>query len=314
LYLFLVEDLKIIQVRLYGVLIMDFGLATEFSSEEHRYQPDVRQITDLDPDLVKIVQHLHESLDPRTVFACFGKIMGQHLPIEGVKMTFKYLQFNWGSHQGIKVQQQINFSGDICNLNYRLRKPLTPSQSQRLKSMQALVLLPMFNAIQYQEMSRKAMHDSLTNLGNRHYYSESLKKAIATSIRHESPLSIVILDLDNFKKLNDDYGHLLGDEVLSEFGQLLTMAIRDTDQAFRVGGDEFVVIIRGDTNAASTLCERVLSSITSHRLFEKYQVKTSLGVSQWQKGETAASVFERADKALYLAKSCGRRCFKIAKS
>ena len=156
------------------------------------------------------------------------------------------------------------------------------------------------------------MYDSLTNLGNRHYYAESLKKAIATSARHESPLSIIILDLDNFKKLNDSHGHLLGDEVLSEFGQLLTLAIRDTDQAFRVGGDEFVVIVRGDTNAASTLCERVLSSISSHSLFEKYQAETSLGVSQWQEGESAASVFERADKALYLAKSNGRRCFKIA--
>lgn len=291
---------------------MDFGIATEFSPEEYRYQPETRQVPDPEPDLVKIIQHLHESLDPRTVFACFGKIMGQYLPIEGVKMTFKHHQFSWGSHQGIKVLQQVTFSADVCNLSYVLRKPLTPSQSQRLKLMQTLVLLPLFNAIKYQEISRKAMYDSLTNLGNRHYYAESLKKAIATSARHESPLSIIILDLDNFKKLNDSHGHLLGDEVLSEFGQLLTLAIRDTDQAFRVGGDEFVVIVRGDTNAASTLCERVLSSISSHSLFEKYQAETSLGVSQWQEGESAASVFERADKALYLAKSNGRRCFKIA--
>ncbi len=291
---------------------MDFGLATEFSPEEYRYQPEVSQLTDLEPDLVKIIQHLHESLDPRTVFACFGKIMGQHLPIEGIEMTFKHHQFHWGSHQGIKVLQQVNFSGDVCHLNYVLRKPLTPSQSQRLSAIQTLVLLPMFNAIKYQEISRKAMYDSLTNLGNRHYYSESLKKAIATSTRHESPLSIVILDLDNFKQLNDNHGHLLGDKVLAEFGQLLASAIRDTDQAFRVGGDEFVVIVRGDSSAASILCERVLSSISTHSLFEKYQAETSLGVSQWREGESAATVFERADKALYLAKSDGRRCFKIA--
>ncbi|MEC4727063.1 GGDEF domain-containing protein [Shewanella sp. D64] len=291
---------------------MDFGLATEFSPEEYRYQPAVHQLTDIEPNLVRIIQHLHESLDPRTVFACFGKIMGQHLPIEGVKLTFNHHQFNWGCHQGIQVLQQVNFSGNVYNLSYVLRKPLTPSQSELLKLMQTLVLLPLFNAIKYQEISRKAMYDSLTNLGNRHYYAESLKKAIATSTRHDSPLSIIVLDLDNFKNLNDSHGHLLGDEVLSEFGQLLTLAIRDTDQAFRVGGDEFVVIVRGDTCAASTLCERVLSSISTHSLFEKYQAETSLGVSQWQEGETAASVFERADKALYLAKSNGRRCFKIA--
>ncbi|WP_065188651.1 diguanylate cyclase DgcS [Shewanella woodyi] len=290
---------------------MDFGLAAEFSPEEYRYQPEIYQVNDPEPDLVKIIQHLHESLDPRTVFACFGKIMGQHLPIDGVKMTFKRHQFSWGRAQGIRVTQQLTFSGEAANLTYSLKSPLTPSQSQRLQTIQNLVLLPLFNAIQFQDISQKAMYDSLTKLGNRHYYAESLKKAIATSSRHENPLSIVILDLDNFKKLNDSYGHLLGDEVLSEFGQLLTSAIRDTDQAFRVGGDEFVVIVRGDVKAASVLCERVLTSISSHSLFEKYQAMTSLGVSQWKQDETATDVYERADKALYRAKAAGRRCFKV---
>jgi len=81
--------------------------------------------------------------------------------------------------------------------------------------LQTLVLLPLYNAIRYKEISQQAMYDSLTKLGNRHYYAQSLQKSIADSTRHEIPLSMIILDLDNFKTLNDSHGHLLGDKILT---------------------------------------------------------------------------------------------------
>ncbi|NRD73179.1 GGDEF domain-containing protein [Shewanella sp. VB17] len=290
---------------------MSLGLMTEFSTEEYQYQPDINPVNDSELNLVNIIQHLHESLDPRTVFACYGHILGQHLPIEAVKMTFPRIHLTWGMHQGIKISHQINFSGGKAKFTYSIKKPLTHSQSQQLKMLQTLMLLPLYNAMQYKEISQQAMYDSLTKLGNRHYYAQSLQKAIANSTRHESSLSMIILDLDNFKTLNDSHGHLLGDKILVEFGQLLTIAMRDTDQAFRIGGDEFVIIVRGDANAASILCERILSLMSSNQLFNQYQATSSLGVSQWQQNETATIVYERADKALYQAKAAGRHCFKV---
>ncbi|AQS37274.1 diguanylate cyclase [Shewanella psychrophila] len=289
---------------------MDFGLATDFYSNELRYQPELLDSQSRDPDLVQIIQHLHESLDPRTVFACFGKIMGQHLPISGIKLRYNKYQFTWGTHQGLSIKQQLVHQGNTARLEYNLASPLMPSQAKQLQLLQTLVILPLFNATQFQEMSQQAMYDSLTRLGNRHYYIESLKKAIATSTRHTNALSIVILDLDNFKMLNDVHGHQFGDTVLSEFGQLLTKAIRDTDQAFRVGGDEFVVVVRGNLTAAEILCQRVLEAMSKLPLFEKHQVQTSLGISQWKSDESATSLYERADKALYRAKAAGRRCYR----
>ncbi|QFU23664.1 GGDEF domain-containing protein [Shewanella eurypsychrophilus] len=293
---------------------MDFGLATDFYSDEPRYQPDLLGSGTQELDLVQIIQQLHESLDPRTVFACFGKIMGQHLPIAGIKLRYNKYQFSWGRNQGLVIKQELVYEEKIARLEYSLTSPLMPSQAKQLQQLQTLVILPLFNATQFQDMSQQAMYDSLTRLGNRHYYIESLKKAIATSSRHNNALSIVILDLDNFKTLNDVYGHQFGDNILSEFGSVLTKAIRDTDQAFRVGGDEFVVLVRGDLSAAEILCQRILSTMSTLPLFNKYQVQTSLGISQWKHDEAATSLYERADKALYRAKAAGRRCFRSDKS
>lgn len=293
---------------------MDFGLATDFYSDEPRYQPDLLDSGVQELDLVQIIQQLHESLDPRTVFACFGKIMGQHLPIAGIKLRYNKYQFSWGRNQGLVIKQELVYEEKIARLEYSLTSPLMPSQAKQLQQLQTLVILPLFNATQFQDMSQQAMYDSLTRLGNRHYYIESLKKAIATSSRHNNALSIVILDLDNFKTLNDVYGHQFGDNILSEFGKLLTKAIRDTDQAFRVGGDEFVVLVRGDISAAEILCQRILSTMSTLPLFNKHQVQTSLGISQWKHDEAATSLYERADKALYRAKAAGRRCFRSDKS
>lgn len=292
---------------------MDLGLATDFYSDELRYQPDILGSHTHEPDLVQIIQQLHESLDPRTVFACFGKIMGQHLPIVGIKLTYQEYQFSWGRHQGLVIKQELAHEGKVARIEYSLTSPLMPSQAKQLQLLQTLVILPLFNATQFQEMSQQAMYDSLTRLGNRHYYLESLKKAIATASRHNNALSLVVLDLDNFKMLNDVYGHTFGDSILSKFGQLLTTAIRDTDQAFRIGGDEFVVLVRGDISAAEVLCQRVLDTMSGLPVFNKHQVQTSLGISQWKLDEEASSLYERADKALYRAKAAGRRCFRADK-
>lgn len=121
----------------------------------------------------------------------------------------------------------------------------------------------------------------------------------------------MVLDLDNFKSLNDKYGHLVGDEVLSQFGHTLEQAIRDSDQAFRIGGDEFTLLIEGDTQAASVLCERILAMMEGDSLLTKFQVQTSMGLAQWQLGNDAETLYLRADKALYRAKAAGRRCYRV---
>ncbi|MCK8044327.1 GGDEF domain-containing protein [Shewanella sp. 1CM18E] len=290
---------------------MEFGLATESRSIEYRSPMGTGMSMPLEVDLVDIIQQLHQHLDPRTVFACFGKIMGQHLPLYGIRLEYKDFQFHWGQQQGYVIEQNITFAERKFTINYMLKAPLVPSQTQRLAQLQSLVLQPLVNAVQYKEMSQQAMYDSLTKLGNRHYYRESLRKEIARAQRNQTPLSLIALDLDNFKQLNDDFGHQLGDNALIEFAELLNSTIRDTDLAFRIGGDEFTILLQADTKVASMLCQRILDALASHDYLEKYQVSTSMGIALWQVNDTEKSLYLRADNALYKAKAAGRQCFQI---
>lgn len=214
---------------------MDFGLATAYYPEEYRYQNAHNARLGNTPDMTKIIQQLHESLDPRTVFACFGKVMGQHLPIQGVALRYKDYQFAWGRKQGLEIKQHLEVSGETVTLNYHVNSPLMPSQAEIMQQIQGYLLQPLVNATRYSEMAKQAMFDSLTQLGNRHYYNESIRQAIAQAGRSHQALSMIVLDLDNFKMLNDRYGHLIGDQVLTAFGQILSNSIRATDQAFRTG-------------------------------------------------------------------------------
>ncbi|MCG9730466.1 GGDEF domain-containing protein [Shewanella sp. Isolate13] len=290
---------------------MEFGLATESSPIQYRQTTNIAMSMPLEIDLVNIIQQLHQHLDPRTVFACFGQIMGQHLPLYGVRLSYKQYQFHWGKPYGYAFEQKLTFAGHQVTINYNLKAALVPSQTLMLNQLKELVLQPLINAIQYQEMSQQAMYDALTKLGNRHYYLQSVRKEIARAERNHSSFSLVALDLDNFKQLNDDYGHQLGDSALIEFSDMLNATIRDTDQAFRIGGDEFTLLVQADAKAAQVLCQRILNALSNHHYLERYQVSTSMGVTQWQEKDTEQSLYQRADHALYEAKAAGRQCYRI---
>ncbi|WP_061783478.1 diguanylate cyclase DgcS, partial [Shewanella putrefaciens] len=282
---------------------MDFGLATVLYPEEYGYQADIYSPNAPPLDLVQVLQQLHASLDPRTVFACYGKMLEQYLPIQGVRLLSNVHKLTWGKRYGISLKHQLICNGVSLNIQYQLLTPLTPSQSALLQELEPLLQQPLANAILYQEMSTQAMFDSLTGLGNRHYYNQSLKKAIARAHRKQGVISLVVLDLDNFKQLNDKFGHKCGDYILKEFGDVIRNTIRNTDQAFRIGGDEFVVIVQGTIQAASLLCERIVTGTNQHHCFNQFGVSCSLGAAESNDILEAEQLYELADKALYQAKA-----------
>ncbi|MCA1896268.1 MULTISPECIES: GGDEF domain-containing protein [Shewanella] len=290
---------------------MDFGLATVLYPEEYGYQADIYSPNAPPLDLVQVLQQLHASLDPRTVFACYGKMLEQYLPIQGVRLLSNVHKLTWGKRYGISLKHQLICNGVSLNIQYQLLTPLTPSQSALLQELEPLLQQPLANAILYQEMSTQAMFDSLTGLGNRHYYNQSLKKAIARAHRKQGVISLVVLDLDNFKQLNDKFGHKCGDYILKEFGDVIRNTIRNTDQAFRIGGDEFVVIVQGTIQAASLLCERIVTGTNQHHCFNQFGVSCSLGAAESNDILEAEQLYELADKALYQAKASGRNGYKL---
>ncbi|QDE31828.1 GGDEF domain-containing protein [Shewanella polaris] len=287
---------------------MDFSIATELYPEDYWYRSDTYLNTESELDLIQVIQQLHGSLDPRTVFACFGKTLGQHLPVKGVQLTLDKQKFVWGRHYGIELQRTVN---DMFYITYQLSVPLTPSQKQTLERLESVLVQPLNNALKYQNMSNQAMFDALTNLGNRYYYRQAIDIALARVNRRQGQVSLIVLDLDKFKQLNDVHGHKVGDFVLVGFAELINQAIRNTDQAFRIGGDEFVIITQGGSHAAANVCERIIEMMPKHAELTEYNIQCSFGVAESLPQQEVEDLYERADKAMYAAKAAGRNCYRI---
>jgi diguanylate cyclase (GGDEF)-like protein len=150
--------------------------------------------------------------------------------------------------------------------------------------------------------------DSLTGIANRRIFLESLGAAISFAQRHQTPLSIIMADLDDFKSVNDTFGHNAGDQVLQAFATLLMENGRQEDLAARFGGEEFIMMLPGTgAGEAAVLGERLRrhwKEMTSPGI--SVRVTASFGVTAYQPGDTLDGFIERADQALYDAKMMGK--------
>jgi diguanylate cyclase (GGDEF)-like protein len=159
------------------------------------------------------------------------------------------------------------------------------------------------NARRFREARELADLDALTGLHNRRYFHETLAREIARAQRYGRGLTLVVLDLDDFKEVNDRIGHLGGDAVLADAAARVRDVVRSADIACRVGGDEFAVIVpEAGLDDAHELVERIQRAIAARPLGEAGHVRISAGVAELHIEDDATSLFERADGRLYAAK------------
>jgi diguanylate cyclase (GGDEF)-like protein len=155
-----------------------------------------------------------------------------------------------------------------------------------------------------------ALRDPLTGLGNHRAFHEELDRQAAAALRYEIPLALVLIDLDEFKAVNDNHGHAGGDRVLRGFGQLLGISLRRADRAFRVGGDEFAILLpHTDLEGARVVASRLLAQALqpTRRAEDPMPVSFSGGISALPElGLGPAQIYAQADAALYAAKRGGR--------
>ena len=157
-------------------------------------------------------------------------------------------------------------------------------------------------------ISRLARIDELTGLHNRRSFNEIFALALSAAHRYGHPLSLISIDLDHFKTVNDTFGHSVGDLVLIEFSNLILEMVRDEDVAVRWGGEEFIILLSHSAcEAALALAERIRSSFEdNHCSADSLAMTASFGVAQLQDGEREDDLIRRADDALYRAKREGR--------
>jgi diguanylate cyclase (GGDEF)-like protein len=163
------------------------------------------------------------------------------------------------------------------------------------------------NAYRFREARQLADLDGLTNLHNRRYFHETLAREVARAQRYDRRLALVVLDIDDFKAINDRVGHLAGDTLLAEVGERVRTVVRGADVACRVGGDEFAVILPESTRAdAEQLYRRLQLAVASKPAGTVDRLHLSAGIAELGPADDSVSFFERADEALYRAKEAGK--------
>ena len=162
-----------------------------------------------------------------------------------------------------------------------------------------------------EKLQKLAITDGLTKLYNSRSFYSQLELEVDRFNRYKHPLSLLLLDIDNFKEYNDSYGHLEGDKVLVRFSQIIKSCLRANDSAYRYGGEEFTVILP-ETNGeeAKTVAQRIRASLEAEKYTpapgEVARITISIGVTQCYPNEELSTFIRRADKAMYLSKKNGR--------
>jgi diguanylate cyclase (GGDEF)-like protein/PAS domain S-box-containing protein len=267
----------------------------------------------------------YENMLGKPVSQLLGKQMAELFPTELARSMEACDQYILEKGNPIKVVETLD--GRIYEtVKFPIIRPGQPSYlagfttdiTERQKAEDALqqanwqlkVQLKEIKLLQ-EQLREQAIRDPLTGLFNRRYLQETLDREIARASREKQPVGLIIMDIDNFKRINDAYGHRAGDKMLNEFGDLLTTSIRAEDIPCRYGGEEFVIVMPGASlQTAFERAEQIRQKFDS--LHVRYQQQDlhatiSLGVAAYPtNGQNSEAVLIRADRALYRAKQSGR--------
>lgn len=175
-------------------------------------------------------------------------------------------------------------------------------------------LLMARNHILFEQVNYLANTDILTGICNRQYFDKRLREEADRAARYKQKFSILYIDIDHFKLVNDRYGHATGDHILIEFSRLITQYKRESDLFARFGGEEFILLIHmASKEEASEAYIRIQKAMAKHDFSPLDEVTFSAGIAEFNsQHNTIKSLLDRADQALYEAKSCGRNRAVIA--
>lgn len=198
----------------------------------------------------------------------------------------------------------------LGNVTISRQKPFDDNELKWFESLLCSMIYPLHNALLYKQAIQTAYKDPVTGVNNRAAMDATLEREVELAHRNGAALTMIMLDIDHFKNINDQYGHLAGDAVLKGIGSCLTECIRRSDIVFRYGGEEFAVILNTtDIGGANFLANRIRVAIEK-RNFEhdglNVKITISAGVALLEEDYEGRDLIDAADRALYQAKKAGR--------
>lgn len=262
---------------------------------------------------------LQTSLEVDWIIDQFMKMIHGYLMYDGYNYNLEQPAFAMKEGREKGHSCTYNLSIDTSDLGklvvYRGRK-FAESELVMLENLITSLIYPLRNAILYRNATLLAHRDALTGVSNRATFDDTVTREINLAHRNDTDLSMLVIDIDHFKRVNDSYGHAAGDEVIKSVAQLIQLSLRNTDHVFRYGGEEFVVLLEAsDCEKARVIADRILESVRQAAVVWQAQnlsVSVSIGLSCLTPADTASELFHRADRALYDAKNSGRDQYQVA--
>lgn len=273
--------------------------------------------------LVEIRQRLNlqlqTSLDVERIVNLFFREVQRLVPLDamGYQHPVHDLRLELGERATHSAAYRLSHQGEyLGELIFRRKQRFADEELAQLESLLACLLFPLRNALLYRTAVQNALRDPLTDTGNRIAMDQVLQREVDLARRNLQPLSLLMLDIDHFKAINDNHGHALGDEVLKAVAQTLKNQLRNIDMVFRYGGEEFLVVMSNTCReAAAMVGERLRASVIELQCLDAGRlipVSISLGCSTLLPGESGEGLLRRADGALYIAKREGRNRLTMA--
>ncbi len=256
-------------------------------------------------DVYDLVKRFHQALVQKVLHHSFH---------------YHHIQTNHGLDIGSRMEFQASYElkvqGMMLGEIYLTRQtPFSPDELQFIEEALHELVYPLRNAIQYHEAVKNSFTCALTHVGNRAAYNKAIAREIDFAKRHGTQFSLILIDIDRFKSVNDNYGHQVGDDILVTVAKIILQLNRNTDNLFRYGGEEFALILsHTPLQGANTVAMRLREHI-EHYSFEcqgkRIPLTISLGLSAFAPEDTPEKIFKRADLALYRAKQSGRNTISL---
>jgi diguanylate cyclase (GGDEF)-like protein len=262
---------------------------------------------------------LQTSLEPQRILGLFFREIQRIVPLDALSYEHQPsdLRLQFGARGHHSISYSLSHEGEqLGELVFRRNQRFSEEEQGNLESLLSTLLFPMRNALLYRAATQSALRDPLTDTGNRIAMDQTLEREIEMSRRHSQPLSLLMLDIDHFKQINDTYGHSAGDEVLKAVAASIKNQLRNVDMVFRFGGEEFLILLSNTSREAAAMIGERLRFAAQAQDYEAegkmIELTVSIGCSTLLPGESAESLLRRADSALYVAKREGRNRLAMA--
>jgi diguanylate cyclase (GGDEF)-like protein len=267
----------------------------------------------------QLSQLLQTSLEPQRILGLFFREIQRLVPLDALSYEHKAsdLRLEFGECAPHSISFSLNHEGEhLGRLVFRRKQAFSDQEQGNLESILSALLYPMRNTLLYRAATQSALRDPLTDTGNRIAMDQTLQREIEMSRQHLQPLSLLMLDIDHFKHVNDNHGHSAGDEVLKAVAGSIKHQLRNVDMVFRFGGEEFLILLSNTGREAAAMVGERLRFAAQEQEYaadgKSIELTVSLGCSTLLPGESADSLLRRADNALYVAKRAGRNRLAMA--